>query len=228
MEKPGYFAIIPAEVRYDPDLRPNEKLLFGEITALASKEGFCWATNNYFATLFGVSTRVITTWISNLKKKGYIKVFSDRDANKVIQRRIYIGLKPPEGVEQNFQGGGIKVPGGYGTKLPGGMEQKFQENNTSKNNTYLNNTSNDILSYFNEKMGKNLKMTDSLKKLIHGRLNEGFTLEDFKKVIDTKYAQWHKDIKMKQYLRPSTLFAPSHFQEYLNEDARKELGKVWK
>ena len=222
MEHQGYYAIIPGEVRYDNDLRPNEKLLFAEITALATKEGFCWATNSYFAALFGVSTRVITTWISHLKKKGYIKVETVRNENRVLERKIFIGM------ELNFQGYGTKVPGGYGTKLPGGMEQKFQENNTSKNNTYLNNTSNDILSYFNEKMGKNLKMTDSLKKLIHGRLNEGFTLEDFKKVIDTKYAQWHKDIKMKQYLRPSTLFAPSHFQEYLNEDARKELGRVWK
>lgn len=222
MDKPNYYAIIPGEVRYDKDLRANEKLLFAEITALASKEGFCWATNSYFANLFGVSTRVITTWISHLKKKKYIRVETVRNENRVLERKIFIGM------ELNFVGYGTKVPEGYGTKLPEGTEQKFQENNTREDNTYLNNTYKDILSYLNEKTGKHLKLTDSVKKLINGRLNEGFTLDDFKKVIDTKVQKWGRDANMKQYLRPSTLFSATHFQEYLNEDARKELGKVWR
>lgn len=140
MEHQGYYAIIPGEVRYDNDLRPNEKLLFAEITALATKEGFCWATNSYFAALFGVSTRVITTWISHLKKKGYIKVETLRNENRVLERKIFIGM------ELNFQGYGTKVPGGYGTKLPGGTEQKFQENNTVTNNINMNNTKNRVMS----------------------------------------------------------------------------------
>lgn len=140
MEHQGYYAIIPGEVRYDNDLRPNEKLLFAEITALATKEGFCWATNSYFAALFGVSTRVITTWISHLKKKGYIKVETVRNENRVLERKIFIGM------ELNFQGYGTKVPGGYGTKLPGGTEQKFQENNTVTNNINMNNTKNRVMS----------------------------------------------------------------------------------
>ena len=44
-EKPNYYAIIPAEIRYDKKLTPNSKLLYGEITALANKEGYCWAGN---------------------------------------------------------------------------------------------------------------------------------------------------------------------------------------
>ena len=47
----SYYAIIPANVRYDPDLTPNAKLLYGEITALTNDKGYCWASNNYFANL---------------------------------------------------------------------------------------------------------------------------------------------------------------------------------
>ncbi|NQS64754.1 prephenate dehydrogenase, partial [Streptococcus suis] len=42
-------------------------------------------------------------------------------------------------------------------------------------------------------------------------------LEDFKKVIDTKVAQWKNNTEMAKYLRPKTLFSPSNFDSYLNE-----------
>ena len=57
--KPNYYAIIPANVRYDKDISPNAKLLFGEITSLCNQKGYCWATNEYFSTLYNVSDRVI-------------------------------------------------------------------------------------------------------------------------------------------------------------------------
>lgn len=73
-ENVSYYAIIPAEVRYDKDLPPNAKLLYGEITALCNKEGYCFASNEYFANLYGVSKRSITGWIAALADKGYITV----------------------------------------------------------------------------------------------------------------------------------------------------------
>ena len=77
MNKPNYYAIIPANVRYDKDLSPNAKLLYGEITALSNAEGFCWATNAYFAGLYGMSTRHTSRMISQLNDKGFIVVEID-------------------------------------------------------------------------------------------------------------------------------------------------------
>ena len=48
---PGYFAIIPGNIRYDKTLCPNAKLLYGEITSLCNKKGHCWASNSYFSKL---------------------------------------------------------------------------------------------------------------------------------------------------------------------------------
>ncbi|KQS45932.1 hypothetical protein ASG38_15090 [Flavobacterium sp. Leaf359] len=70
--EPSYYAIIPANVRYDSALIPAAKLLYGEITALCNKDGYCWAENAYFAELYGVSIFTISRWISQLQNGGYI------------------------------------------------------------------------------------------------------------------------------------------------------------
>jgi len=53
--------------------------------------------------------------------------------------------------------------------------------------------------------------------LISGRFADGFTLEDFYHVIEVKCLDWKTDPQMQKYLRPSTLFAPKKFEEYLNQ-----------
>jgi hypothetical protein len=89
--KPSYYAIIPANVRYS-NLKPNTKLLYGEITALASKEGYCFASNRYFADLYDVTKNTISSWISDLHKAGFVSVQLIKEGNQVIQRRI--GITP--------------------------------------------------------------------------------------------------------------------------------------
>lgn len=84
-DNPGYYAVIPANVRYDKRLKPNAKLLFGEITCLTNKKGFCWAENSYFAELFQVSTETISRWISQLSNYGYLSVqISKTEGNKRV------------------------------------------------------------------------------------------------------------------------------------------------
>ncbi|MFW6016911.1 MAG: helix-turn-helix domain-containing protein [bacterium] len=89
----SYYAIIPANVRYDKNLKANAKLLYGEITALCNEKGYCWAGNDYFADLYEVSKRTIQNWISNLEKNDYIKIrYKDivKDGKNTTQRRIYL------------------------------------------------------------------------------------------------------------------------------------------
>ena len=94
MNQPSYYSIMPAYVRYDKDLKPNEKLLYSEITALSNKFGYCTASNNYFAPLYDVSKETVSRWISHLKKKGYIQVEIIRAADKTVQqRRIYVSVE---------------------------------------------------------------------------------------------------------------------------------------
>ena len=89
-DKPNYYAIIPADVRYS-NLKPNAKLLYGEITALSGKLGYCYASNNYFADLYGVSKNTVSRWISDLNKLGFINIEVERNEKKqVIKRRIGI------------------------------------------------------------------------------------------------------------------------------------------
>lgn len=92
-EHPGYHAIIPSDIRYDDELPPLAKLLYGELTALSNREGFCWASNRYFADLYKVTETTIQNHIGKLEKRGYIRREVVRDErNAVVGRRIYAGI----------------------------------------------------------------------------------------------------------------------------------------
>lgn len=80
----------------------------------------------------------------------------------------------------------------------------------------------EIIDYLNFKTNSNYKSsTNKTKELIRARIREGFTLEDFKKVIDKKTSEWLNDKEMNQYLRPVTLFG-TKFESYLNQPMKKK------
>lgn len=139
-DKPSYpdICFIPAEIFTDKRLPANAKLLYGNIASLCNKTGVCWASNKFFANMYGVSERVVSGWIKKLAEYDYIKHSVDfKEESKQVDRR-YLELSEPwkkssiggrknfqEGIEDNFQGG---------------IEKNFQGNNTRKNNTsYINN-----------------------------------------------------------------------------------------
>lgn len=118
----SYYAIIPANIRYDTSVTPNAKLLYGEITALCNERGYCWANNEYFANLYGVSKKTISTWISQLREKGYIvsEIVYKEGSKEIKDRYLRICAYP---IEEN-----VNTP----------MEEKVKDNNTIINNTSNN------------------------------------------------------------------------------------------
>lgn len=206
MECPGYYSIIPATVRYDKNLTANAKLLYGEITALANKEGYCWASNSYFAELYSVSTDTIKRHIRQLKESGYVFVEVMRDDNnQVTERRIYV-LDDPSGQ---------KSPHPHGKNAPHPQGKNVPHNNTRVNTTNNKDIVGKVISYLNVKTAQGYRATSkSTQRHINARIGEGFVLEDFYAVIDSCNTMWGNDEKMRRYLRPETLFG-TKFESYL-------------
>lgn len=222
-EEPNYYAIIPANVRYDKRLIQGAKLLYGEITALSNQKGYCWASNNYFMKLYEVSRFTIQAWLKSLEDCGYInRQVVYKEGSKEIQAR-YIGITSYPSQE----------------KLATPSKENLPVNTTSFNTT-VNNTNNikplsgkpdpipykKIIDYLNEKTGRTFRNVESNKKLIRTRWHEGYQLDDFKKVIDNKAidANDSKSYFDGKFLQPSTLFG-SKFDQYLNQtNAIKQKG----
>ena len=121
----GYFAVIPATVLFNNELKPNEKLLYALITTLSNKEGYCYASNKYLGEKLNVDPQTISRWIGNLRKYNYLVVDIIRNENKeIIQRKIYPNDIP------------YLLNNRYPYVLNGqeGIDEKVKENNINYNN----------------------------------------------------------------------------------------------
>ena len=90
MIKPNYYAVIPAEVRYNKKLTPNAKLLYAEITALCNMNGKCTASTQYFCRLYEVSRVSIQKWLKSLEDNNYIKRINiyEQGSKQILTRII--------------------------------------------------------------------------------------------------------------------------------------------
>lgn len=128
-ERPGYWAILPAGIRYDDRIPANAKLLYAEISSLTGATGYCFADDAYFAGLYQMTERTIRSLLKALAENGYIRI--EREAgehNATVERRIYAGLNPlagaPASLEKTFQTG---AP--VWKKFSGSSEKTFQTDN---------------------------------------------------------------------------------------------------
>ncbi len=122
--KPNYYAILTSEVRYNQNLTPNAKLLYAEITALINMNGVCFASNSYFANLYGKTKTTISKWVSELVKEGFIELsFTYKEGSKEIDKR-YISI----------------LKGGVAKKVGAPLVENLKDNTTILNNntTYSN------------------------------------------------------------------------------------------
>lgn len=222
---------IPKEIWLSTDLKVMEKLILVEIDSLDNEDG-CFASNEHFSKFFSLSKNRCSELIKSLEQKGYIDInYVYQQESKAIAKRVIRcvrnsdgGIRKTDRPIRNIDRGIRKTEEGY--------SENCEDNNTSFNNT-SNNTRdikdiveqspttpipyNEVIDYLNQKTGKNFKSTSkATQRHIKARFADGFTLNDFKQVIDTKSAQWLKDKKMSAYLRPDTLFG-TKFEGYLNE-----------
>ena len=199
-EKPNYYAIIPANVRYS-NLKPNAKLLYGEITALSNKLGYCFASNTYFADLYSVSKNTVSRWLSDLKKLGFINIMIERDNNNQITKRII-------GIVKN-----VDTP----------IDEKVKVNNTS-----INTTSNNIS--IKEKFEAEVRSFDYPKDMLDDFINywcEGKKKMRFQKQstfeIKLRLVRWSKN--QKQWNKPKSTMSKIHQHLQKNLNVKEKLKK---
>jgi len=183
MEKPNYYSILPAEVRYNNNLTANEKLLYSEITALTGKTGECWASNEYFATLYNVTIRSIQRMISDLKKEQLIEIqlIKNQETNLVEKRII------------TLRGGDINVMRSR-HKCLGGHDINVMYNNINNNNKneYIYNT--------------------TPPKHKYGEYNNVLLTDEELEKIKSNYNNWEDLIKyLDEYIEMKGYKAKSHY-----------------
>lgn len=203
---------IPAEIWLSKDLTIMEKIFLVEIDSLDNDDG-CFASNKYFSEFFGVTTVRASQVIKSLNEKGYVEISYVKDGNQ-IKNRVVKTSKLLHNLLNKFN-----TPIKYSK---GGYKENFKDNNIYSNNLNL---IKDIVEYLNNKAGtKYHYKTKDTQKHINARLSEGFTLDDFKKVIDTKCEEW-LGTDMEKFLRPMTLFG-TKFESYLNQKRKGNIEDV--
>lgn len=163
----------------------------------------------------------INSGIQELIKSKYVHRIQKRTDNGVFNGYEYLVYEKP--TEMPFSANGLSANG----KTENRKGQTTNNNSTNNDDTYIEeNTLSgnptvypyyDVIDYLNQQTGKNYKSTTKKNQtVIRARTDEGFSLDDFKRVIDNKVAEW-KGTNMEKYLRPETLFG-TKFEGYLNQE----------
>lgn len=205
---------IPKEIWLDNRLNALEKCVFVEIDSLDSDDRGCFASNKYLAEFCGCSETKVSNAISKLISLGYVYTKSFDGRTRELKSRLTKTVNQPY-------------------KICKADLQNLQDNNidnnidNNKDNSYTAEIA-EIIDYLNSVTGCSYRKANKTSNShIRARLKEGFTVEDFKTVIDKKNAEWGGDSKMAQYLRPQTLFG-TKFESYLNQPINRRTAQISK
>ena len=219
-------------------LKGNELLIYAIIFGFSQTTGQAFHGSLTYLESWTNSTRpTVISSLKSLVEKGLIeKEEQTINGVKYCSYRAKTSTDEAQEVVQKLHGGSAKIAQEVVQKLHGGSAKIAPNNilynivdNIVDNNIVENAEKYDmkviteIVDYLNEKAHKNYKPNNKeTKKHINARLKEGYTLSDFKQVIDNRCATW-LGTDMEQYLRPETLFG-SKFESYLNASAPKRRG----
>ena len=203
---------IDKDIWLDDNLSPFDKVLLVEIDSLDGENG-CYKSNAKFAEFMQCSDKSVSRSVKKLEDFGYIKI------------KTVITTKGTKRTINLSRGGWTKCLGVGGQSVyQGNTVEGIQKEIDIKDETCLEVSLNEkvdkVISYLNEKTGKKFRAAASkTKSLIQARINEGYNLQDFKNVVDTKIEDWLNTDSAK-YIRPETLFG-NKFDGYLNEMSAK-------
>ena len=162
----------------------------------------------------GLTTQKVRTILKNLEKKGYIEFLTSGSKGKESTLKITI--------KQQLFNNNVTNINEQLQQVEGSKQQQSNNNVTtlSKKKEKDNNIYSLVIDYLNKKANTNYRpTTKNTQSFINARVSEGYTVEDFKKVIDSKSREW-LGTDFEKYLRPATLFG-TKFESYLNEANKK-------
>ena len=153
MEKPNFYAILPADVRYDKRLKPMEKILYSEITSLTNKEGYCYAQNSYFAELYEVHKNTISTWVTHLVEVGYLRLEINyyEGTKNIKERRLYISTPINKNTDTPINENVDTYQSKNLDPINENIDTPINEN-VEDNSKYINNKFNNIYIFQDEKV----------------------------------------------------------------------------
>lgn len=201
-------------------LSGNELLVYAIIYGFSQDgEGEFTGSLRYLMDWTGSSKNTVMRALVSLEEKGLIS--KQKITTNGVALCKYKAISELNGGFQNGTGGGAKI------------EPNNKDNNlvitplNPPTGGHLDDIA-EIITYLNEKTGSKFRSSmESTRRHIRARLKEGFTVEDCKRVIDDRVRRW-KGTEQEQYLRPSTLFAPSKFEGYLNAAPKDKPPDDWR
>lgn len=205
----------------------NKILINGELVTIAAGERH--TSEDKLSARWGVSRNTVRKFLALLEKDGMISIKKSRQSGttyKVLNYNVYQGFSD-EKKHQNEQRFEQQKDNAVNNGLHINKNEKNEKNEKNKEVKDIVEQKPDdpipyreIIDYLNQQTGKSFRHSAAAnKKLIKARWNEGYTTDQFKRVIDNKCQDWLHDSKMNQYLQPSTLFA-GKFDQYLNQRNR--------
>ena len=227
---------IPGWALGDLKLKGNELLVFSIIYRFSGNgQGCFYGTLEYLATWTNSSeARMCKILDSLVKKELIIKGYNEEKRGpQYIVNLEKISNIIEKNSNNNSENLNESIEKSSNNNIDNNIDNNINSVDESSENIFIKkeNTSNakEILTYFNNVCGTHFKLIDRNLKHISGRLSEGFTVDDFKKVIDIKWLDWgkrpykfHNGSMSNNFLRPQTLFG-NKFENYLNEAKLREI-----